>query len=230
MQTIEQLQNKIEKLENKLRESKKERNFYKEILNKVPALISIDKIPEKQNKWINDFVKEIGEMKSKKTGADKFLAESIHPDDMKKIEEKLKKIRNNGRTTYQGVYRIKDRRGNYRWLHLQTRTFKYNGNGQPDLLLSFSVDITSQVERYKQLRRFITLHVDEVYDEMLKQLTEREKEVLALLAAGDSVQEIADKLFISFHTVRTHKRNVQSKLGMRTTNELVRFAVETGIA
>jgi LuxR family maltose regulon positive regulatory protein len=46
-------------------------------------------------------------------------------------------------------------------------------------------------------------------------LTERELEILQLIAAGLKNQEIADKLFISLNTVLYHNKNIYSKLGVR---------------
>lgn len=58
------------------------------------------------------------------------------------------------------------------------------------------------------------------------QLSRREKEVLALIVDENTTQEIADKLFISFGTVETHRRNMLIKLGARNTAGLVRVAME----
>ncbi|PHI21810.1 DNA-binding response regulator [Lewinellaceae bacterium SD302] len=57
-------------------------------------------------------------------------------------------------------------------------------------------------------------------------LSRREKEVLQLIVDEYTTQEIADKLFISFGTVETHRRNILSKLGARNTAGLVRIALE----
>lgn len=57
-------------------------------------------------------------------------------------------------------------------------------------------------------------------------LSRREKEVLGLIVDEHTTQEIADKLFISFGTVETHRRNILSKLGARNTAGLVRIALE----
>jgi len=57
-------------------------------------------------------------------------------------------------------------------------------------------------------------------------LSRREKEVLQLIVDEFTTQEIADKLFISFGTVETHRRNILSKLGARNTAGLVRIALE----
>lgn len=50
-----------------------------------------------------------------------------------------------------------------------------------------------------------------------------------LIAAEYSTDEIADELFISFHTAKTHKRNLLNKLGARNSAGLVRRAFELGI-
>lgn len=57
-------------------------------------------------------------------------------------------------------------------------------------------------------------------------LSRREKDVLRLIVDEYTTQEIADKLFISFGTVETHRRNILSKLGARNTAGLVRIAME----
>lgn len=60
-------------------------------------------------------------------------------------------------------------------------------------------------------------------------LTEREKEVLKLIAREYTTQEIADKLFISTNTVETHRKNLLSKLGAKNIAGLVKFALQTGL-
>jgi len=57
-------------------------------------------------------------------------------------------------------------------------------------------------------------------------ISRREKEVLKLILAEHTTQEIADKLFISFGTVETHRRNMLIKLGAKNTAGLVRIAIE----
>ena len=61
-------------------------------------------------------------------------------------------------------------------------------------------------------------------------LTTREKEVLSLIAEGLNNQQIADKLFISPRTVDTHRTNIMQKLDIHDAVNLVRYAIEHGIA
>jgi two-component system response regulator NreC len=60
-------------------------------------------------------------------------------------------------------------------------------------------------------------------------LTDREREVLALIAQGLSNQEIADKLVISIKTVNRHRENIMAKLNLHSRVELVRYAIEKGL-
>ncbi len=60
-------------------------------------------------------------------------------------------------------------------------------------------------------------------------LTEREREVLTLIAEGKSNQEIADALVISVKTVNRHRENIMAKLNLHSRVELVRYAIEKGL-
>jgi len=60
-------------------------------------------------------------------------------------------------------------------------------------------------------------------------LTNRETEVLRLIAGGLTNQEIAEKLFISARTVDTHRTNLMQKLNIHETAGLVKYAIEKGI-
>lgn len=60
-------------------------------------------------------------------------------------------------------------------------------------------------------------------------LTEREREVLRLVAEGYTTREIADLLVVSPKTVEGHKSSLMSKLGLRNRVELVRYAIRKGI-
>lgn len=61
------------------------------------------------------------------------------------------------------------------------------------------------------------------------ELTCREKDVLALLCDGYRTKEIADKLFISTHTVESHRRNIMLKLNVNNSSKLVKLAMENNL-
>ncbi len=60
-------------------------------------------------------------------------------------------------------------------------------------------------------------------------LSEREREVLRLLALGHTNQEIAKMLYISVRTAETHRAHIMQKLGLTTRAELVRYALHHGL-
>jgi DNA-binding NarL/FixJ family response regulator len=63
----------------------------------------------------------------------------------------------------------------------------------------------------------------------LSELTDREIEIIKLIAEGMSNKEIGDKLFISHRTVDTHRTNLMNKLGLHNVAGIVRFAISNGL-
>lgn len=66
----------------------------------------------------------------------------------------------------------------------------------------------------------------EYHDEII---TDREVEIIKHIADGLSYKEIAEKLFISARTVETHKKNILTKLELKTTVDIVKYAILNGI-
>jgi DNA-binding NarL/FixJ family response regulator len=69
---------------------------------------------------------------------------------------------------------------------------------------------------------------DHVDDEAWQRLTDREREVLRLLARGRAYRDIAEELIVSAKTVETHVRNVLHKLQVTNRHEAARWAMEHG--
>lgn len=97
--------------------------------------------------------------------------------------------------------------------------------------------IESVAKGYAYLYPSATKRLMEEYLSHMKQdgadsyslLSDREKEVLTLIAKGYSNKEIAEKLVISVKTVETHKSKVMEKLQMKTRPELVTYALKKGL-
>jgi DNA-binding NarL/FixJ family response regulator len=66
-------------------------------------------------------------------------------------------------------------------------------------------------------------------DDNLALLTDREREVLQLIAEGKTNKEIATVLSVSINTVETHRKHIMEKLDLHNTAEIVRFAVRKKI-
>lgn len=96
----------------------------------------------------------------------------------------------------------------------------------PLLLQSFKyvLDIREQGSHVAQLLRDSCPLQDETVDESYD-LSEREGEVLVLIAKGLSSKEIADRLCISIHTVNTHRKNITHKTGIKSVAGLAVYAM-----
>ncbi len=59
-------------------------------------------------------------------------------------------------------------------------------------------------------------------------ISPREKEVVTLIAEGMTTKEIAEKLFLSKHTIESHRQNILLKLDIKNSAELVKYAIKRG--
>lgn len=80
----------------------------------------------------------------------------------------------------------------------------------------------------KSVQREITMR-DLAEDAYLRPLTERDIEILRLLAAGNSLSEIAAKLGIAYKTVANTLSRIKEKLGVGQTSDLIRIAIGRGL-
>jgi DNA-binding NarL/FixJ family response regulator len=91
--------------------------------------------------------------------------------------------------------------------------------------LVFPVLTRRLVERFALVREPAP---DDLQALLLAALTEREAEMLRLLAEGLTNAEISERLYISLHTTKSHVASVLTKLGARDRTQAVVFAYETG--
>lgn len=98
--------------------------------------------------------------------------------------------------------------------------------GKVELLDAVQTILNNQLYISKALRQ-----TNDQEDSFVKtqSLTQREKEIITLLAKEKSSQEIADALFISIYTVNTHRKNILHKLGIKNTAGLMKFASENNL-
>jgi DNA-binding NarL/FixJ family response regulator len=94
--------------------------------------------------------------------------------------------------------------------------------------LAAAIRQVSSGSRYVDPELGATLVVDDVAS-ALEDISDRERDVLQLLALGYTNQEIGKKLFISVRTVDTHRAHIMRKLGLGSRAELVLFALAHGL-
>ena len=93
-------------------------------------------------------------------------------------------------------------------------------------------DLFSAIESIRQGRTYVSPRLAEKVPEDIRPshepLSVREREVLKLIAEGKSNREIADILFISIRTVEFHRASILSKLNLKKTADIVRYAIQKG--
>jgi DNA-binding CsgD family transcriptional regulator len=134
-------------------------------------------------------------------------------------------------------YRVKKAGGDYiRILH-QMLTIIPDHSGVFENTFCVHTDITYLKKDGVPMLSFIGLqgepsYVDvgkkSIYSPIANTLSQREKEVVVLLAEGHTSRQIADKLYLSTATVSTHRKNILKKTGLSSTAEVVASAINKG--
>ncbi len=104
----------------------------------------------------------------------------------------------------------------------------YITKGRPDTDVLAAIRSVASGARYVEPELGAQLVVADSVPE-LEPLSDRERDVLQLLALGYMNQEIGKKLYISVRTVDTHRAHIMQKLGLSTRAELVLFALANGL-
>ena len=136
---------------------------------------------------------------------------------------------------------VRGRSGNRRWLSLSAFVFRGSGQDPEPVLVHLFRDISEAKENEQLLHEVLTAAErlqDERHSPHLPQepvidaraaLTDREGEVLSLLAGGSNTADIAQALCISPSTVRNHVRSLLSKLGVHSRLEAVVYSFKHGL-
>lgn len=98
-------------------------------------------------------------------------------------------------------------------------------NGLPKEIVFFSYELDLLGEEKSRLVQ--VLEDESVFKKNIdnvSMLTKREKEIVSLLSSGLNSHEIADKMFVSVHTVNTHRKSINEKLGVHNLAGLIRIA------
>lgn len=113
----------------------------------------------------------------------------------------------------------------WKWYSSSSKILLWDKENKPLLAITIAIPIdvehhfTPKIERLIEENSFLRIN-----QQAFTTLSKREKEVLRHLALGRNSQETAELLFISEATVKTHRKNIRSKLGADSTFDLVKFA------
>lgn len=81
----------------------------------------------------------------------------------------------------------------------------------------------------KVVEEFVSFKKDSLEHNLYNKLTNREREVLQLIAEGYSTREIAELLCVSSSTIKTHRNHLMEKLHLSKNSQLIHFAIQLGI-
>ena len=125
-----------------------------------------------------------------------------------------------------GILKLKSK-NNLQWIVLEDNAQPELKALNPDFVLSL---YASAKEIHNLLEKCLRNHDTGPSDELKSNdLTAREKDVLKLVAYGCTKKEIADQLYISIHTVITHRKHITEKLGIKTISGLTVYAILNNI-
>lgn len=176
-----------------------------------------------------------------------FILSKIHPEDQpwflsceKKVGEFFSGLTLEQIPNYKVRYdfRIRKKNGDYLRILQQVVTIQFDEQGHVLRTLGVHTDISHLKQEGTPVLSFIGLNGEPSYTDVAVEkvcfpahtlLSARERDVLLLLAQGYNSEEIGEQLFISKSTVQTHRRNILSKTGCRSTPALISFAVKSGV-
>jgi PAS domain S-box-containing protein len=145
--------------------------------------------------------------------------EGLHPDDRDLcLETYLKSF--SARQPFRMQYRMMGGKGAYAWLEDAGMPL-YVDNGDFGGFIGSAADITGRRQSY--------FTPDEESVRMVFSLTERERQMLVLIADGRSTKEAARRLGISHKTADSHRSRILEKLGVHETASMVRYAIRSGL-
>lgn len=176
--------------------------------------------------------------------------EIIHPEDLSRLHEKesvaidfLNKITNEEKLMYKVVYmfRFMHTSGTYRTILHQAKALSITDDGKIQYTLGIHCDVTylniplthdvsfisNERPSYYAFKSNSNMEIKESH--LKEHFTAREKEIIQHMSMGKNFNQIADLLFVSPHTITTHKKNILSKSGCKNTPELIAKCFREGI-
>ncbi|MBK8567427.1 MAG: response regulator transcription factor [Saprospiraceae bacterium] len=145
---------------------------------------------------------------------------------LKEVRQRFPKVKVLVLTMYDSVELAK------KALSMGANGYLLKEHGKDELLTALRQVVTGEQYLSEKIRRQIQPDKVRFQDDFQKKLSlsQRETEILRLIARSYTNKEIADKLYLSELTVQTHRRNLKRKLKAEHTADLVRFAYENGIS
>jgi len=198
---------------------------YKEMIDQLPVLVyGLEYDPKLGpqtgritycNKLVSSFI-GYSEDEITTMGFD-FFRTVIHPDDLHKTTKSISALLTADKDEHTEYYRAKSKSSDkYEILKGMIKMVKPKPTEGPIQFVVTTLFATSE----EILQYYLTI---ELADDLIDSLTDREKKIAQLITEGKIDKEIADELFISALTVKTHRSNIRRKLQVKNTAEMVTY-------
>lgn len=206
--------------------------FLKSVLAFVPAFIHIRDQQTGKIIWCNDAWEKVFKIPKEEVvnNSHEVYKKIVHPDDLDLMKISNEYYLNGATNNFGGVIRVKyPDCDDWRWLLGISKVIKTDSKKIPLLTLAVFMDFSEVIHTQTQVRLALRDVLNWHYKEILNKITAREKQVIQLVAKGLSNEQIAQELFISHHTVESHRKNIRMKLRIKNTSELISYLKEIGI-
>ncbi len=199
--------------------------------------------------FVSESIKEVLGVDAKGYTIEKLFS-LFHPDDLARMHEKenaaseflFNILTPDEIPYYKVVYlmRFKDSNGNYKKILHQSRAINVNEEGKIQQVLGVHTDITYLNIPIDHKISFIGINRPSYYaldpcnmvlEESRNQsiFTQQELKIIQLIAEGKNTDKIADLLFVSTNTIKTHKKNILRKSGANNAVQLIANCIREGI-
>jgi DNA-binding CsgD family transcriptional regulator len=199
--------------------------------SKLPGIVVVHDLRDWSVLWMSETgLKQLGVTLEEVTSitAAEYYARFFNAEDAKDYVPKILGLLENNNDedfcTYFQQVRFASK-ADWSWHMGSSKIFMRDDNGKPllTITMAFPIDsmhhMTAKAERVLQENNFLRKHFHN-----FNKLSKREQEILKHLALGKSATEIGETLFISEHTVETHKKNIRQKLKANSLYELGEYA------
>lgn len=168
----------------------------------------------------------------------------IHPEDviivMRVLSAYLTHAQKSGKVDenlrFSSTYRLLNKYGTYIRVLRQSSPYEVDASGKLISHLSILTDISFMERKDDKVEWEIFSNNHEIsdfkkliYQDYIDFFTTRELEIVQLIKVGNTNKQIAEKLFVSFHTVVAHRKNILLKSGCHNTKQLLLFTSRNGI-
>lgn len=173
---------------------------------------------------------------------------TIHPDDMEFVAQAEKsifdflyhKIGPENVLNYKHNYSFRSKMsdGSYRMLNHQALVLTTDNEGGFGKSLNIHTDINhiTKINPYTfsliglgEFPSYLDIKINHENSNQYSSFSPREFEIIKLIYSGCSTKEIADVLHLSFHTIKTHRKNILRKSNCRNLSELIHMCVASGM-